>query len=698
MPQIEKLLYVLPLLPFLGALLNGIVLRGRIGKNAVAWIACGSVGLAALLGIGIIGSYAFHAAQYAGAYGFDQTVYTWIPAGALHTAVKPVADLTIEMGFFLDPLSCIMLFVVTFVGFWIHVYSVGYMAHEEGFQRFFTYLNLFMGAMLMLVLGNNYLVMFVGWEGVGLCSYLLIGFYYKEDFPPYAGRKAFIVNRIGDFAFMVGLFALVANFGTLKFTDLFSQIATNPGLALSQYHFGMNVASFAALCLFVGAMGKSAQIPLYVWLPDAMAGPTPVSALIHAATMVTAGVYMVTRSNVIYRLAPGVSLFVAIIGCATALFAGTIAIAQTDIKKVLAYSTVSQLGYMFLAAGVGAYPAAVFHLATHAFFKALLFLGSGSVIHAMGGEQDMRKMGGLKKYMPVTYWTFWLGTVAIAGIPPLAGFFSKDQILGAVAAKGQWALYAVGLLTAGLTACYMFRAVYLTFEGDFRGTEEQRHHLHESPKVMTIPLMVLAVGAVVAGWVGVPKIASFDVNVFAHLFDRVLRPVQGLEPGEHELKWAVEAGLIALSVVVAATGWLLVARPIYLRGGRGGLEGGEAWARRFPGVNRVLANKYYVDEFYDATVIRGFWATARGLFRFDSRLIDGFLVHGARNLTLAGSKLSGLFDKFVVDGIVNMVGSILTGFSVLFRRVQTGYVSNYALVLAVGMFALVCLYLVLQRG
>jgi NADH-quinone oxidoreductase subunit L len=695
MDDLRSLLQFIPLVPFLGALLNGVVLRGRIGKRAVAWIACGSVGLAALLGFLVIGSYASHAAGATAPYGFEQHVYTWIPAGALHTAISGVANLTVEMGFFLDPLTCVMLFVVTFVGFWIHVYSVGYMAHEEGFQRFFTYLNLFMGAMLMLILGNNYLVMFVGWEGVGLCSYLLIGFYYKEEFPPYAGRKAFIVNRIGDFAFMIGLFALVANFGTLNFTDLFSRIAADPALALSHYHFGLNVASFVALCLFVGAMGKSAQIPLYVWLPDAMAGPTPVSALIHAATMVTAGVYMVTRSNVLFRLAPGVSLFVAIIGCATALFAGTIAIAQTDIKKVLAYSTVSQLGYMFLAAGVGAYQAAVFHLATHAFFKALLFLGSGSVIHAMGGEQDMRKMGGLKKYMPVTYWTFWLGTIAIAGIPPLAGFFSKDQILGAVAARGQWALYSVGLLTAGLTACYMFRAVYLTFEGDFRGTEEQRHHLHESPKVMTVPLVVLAVGAVFAGWVGIPKIASYDFNFFAHLFDRVLRPVQGLTAGEHEVHWAIEAGLIALSVVVAALGWLAVARPIY---GRGGLERGEAWARRFPGLNRVLANKYYVDELYDATVIRGFWATARGLFRFDSVFIDGFLVHGARNLALAVSRISSLFDKFVVDGVVNLVGSILSGFSVLFRRVQTGYVSNYALVLAVGMFALVCLYFVLQRG
>jgi NADH-quinone oxidoreductase subunit L len=699
--KLEQYLYVLPLLPFLGAFLNGVVLRGRIGKKGVVAIACGSVGLAALLALGVIGSYAAHASQYAGTYGFDLHVYTWIPAGLIHTAATatPVTDLKIEMGFFLDALSCIMLFVVTFVGFWIHVYSVGYMAHEDGFQRFFTYLNLFMGAMLMLILGNNYLVMFVGWEGVGLCSYLLIGFYYKEEFPPYAGRKAFIVNRIGDFAFMVGLFALVANWGTLQFRGLFDQIAANPAHALAPYHLGMNVASFVALCLFVGAMGKSAQIPLYVWLPDAMAGPTPVSALIHAATMVTAGVYMVARSNVLYRLAPGVSLFVAIIGCATALFAGTIAIAQTDIKKVLAYSTVSQLGYMFLAAGVGAYSAAVFHLATHAFFKALLFLGSGSVIHAMGGEQDMRKMGGLKKHLPVTYWTFWLGTVAIAGIPPLAGFFSKDQILGAVAAHGQWALYIVGLLTAGLTATYMFRAVYLTFEGDFRGDPshggEQEHHLHESPKVMTVPLVVLAVGAVVAGWVGVPKLATFDVNFFAHLFDRVLRPVQGLEPGEHELKWAIEAALIALSVVIAAFGWLAIARPIY---GKGGLAGGEAWARRFPGLNKLLANKYYVDEIYDATIIRGFWATARGLFRFDATVIDGFLVNGARHLTVAAATVSSLFDKFVVDGLVNLVGTILSGFSRLFRKVQTGYVSNYALVLAVGMFALVCLYFLLPRG
>ncbi|MGH2626753.1 MAG: NADH-quinone oxidoreductase subunit L, partial [Anaerolineales bacterium] len=416
----RDLLWLVPALPFLGTLLNGVVLRGRIGKRAVAWIACGVVGLAALLGLAII-------AEQVGGGGHAEPVvqelYTWIPAGPLATAAGGVRDLEIGMGFLLDPLSAVMLFVVTFVGFWIHLYSVGYMAHEEGFQRYFTYLNLFMGAMLLLVLGNNYLVTFVGWEGVGLCSYLLIGFYYQEEFPPYAGRKAFIVNRVGDFGFLLGLFALASTFGTLDYGEIFARLAADPGLGRAAYVGGLSFAGFVALCLFVGAIGKSAQIPLYVWLPDAMAGPTPVSALIHAATMVTAGVYMVVRSNVLYQLAPGVSELIAVIGIATALMAGTIGLAQTDIKKVLAYSTVSQLGYMFVAAGVGAYSAAIFHLLTHAFFKALLFLGSGSVIHAMGGEQDMRKMGGLKDHLPWTYRTFVVGAAAISGAPLLSGFF-----------------------------------------------------------------------------------------------------------------------------------------------------------------------------------------------------------------------------------------------------------------------------------
>jgi NADH-quinone oxidoreductase subunit L len=692
----KELLWTIPLFPFLGALANGVLLRGRIGKKAVAWIACGMVGLAAVVGLVVIAGYLLAAPPPPNEMGFQQDLYTWIPAGLIKTAGGHVANFQVGMGFFLDPLACVMLFVVTFVGFWIHVYSVGYMSHEPGFQRYFTYLNLFMGAMLLLVLGNNYLVMFVGWEGVGLCSYLLIGFYFDQDFPPYAGRKAFLVNRIGDFAFLIGLFTLVSTFGSLKFTDIFPLIAHNPALVTGPSHLGLTTAGFVALCLFIGAMGKSAQIPLYVWLPDAMAGPTPVSALIHAATMVTAGVYMVTRSNVIYQLAPSVSLFVAVIGATTAIFAATIGLAQTDIKKVLAYSTVSQLGYMFLAAGLGAYTAAVFHLMTHAFFKALLFLGSGSVIHAMGGEQDMRKMGGLGKHLPVTSKTFFIGALAIAGIPPLAGFFSKDEILHGAAAEHQWVLYGVGIVTAALTAFYMFRAHYMTFAGRFRGTHDQEHHLHESPWQMTVPLWVLATGAVVSGWVGFPKLLSFgrDINLIHRWLEPVIAVPQGAEAGEHNIGILMDLVLVLVAIAVAVSGWLF-ARASY--GGDRGLEKGRVWAERFPGIHRVLLNKYYVDEFYDATVVRGFWATARGLFAFDAGVIDGLLVNGTRHATVALSLLSGFFDKYVVDGLVNLTGLILTGFSRAFRRVQTGYVSNYALVLAAGMFALVCAYLVLSR-
>jgi len=679
------LVWLIPVLPFLGALLNGAVLKGRLGKKAVAWVACGLVGLAALLALLVIAGY-LGSPEHAAHQPFERDYYTWIPAGAVHTP-DGVKNFTVSAGLLVDPLSCVMLFVVTFVGFLIHLYSVGYMAHEEGFQRYFTYLNLFMGAMLLLVLGNNYAVLFVGWEGVGLCSYLLIGFYFKQEFPPYAGRKAFIVNRIGDFAFLIGVFALVSAFGTLKFTELFPRIAANPTLVQGPYVLGLSLAAFIALSLFIGATGKSAQIPLFVWLPDAMAGPTPVSALIHAATMVTAGVYMVARSNVIYQLAPGVSQLIAVIGAATALFAATIGLAQTDIKKVLAYSTVSQLGYMFLAAGLTAYSAAIFHLMTHAFFKALLFLGSGSVIHAMGGEQDMRKMGGLKAALPQTYRTFLIGALAIAGIFPFAGFFSKDEILHAALGHGRWVLYGVGLFTAALTAFYMFRAVYMTFHGTFRGTHEQEHHLHESPPVMTVPLWILAVGAVVAGWVGFP-----GWNVFERFLEPVLLRPAGLEVPEHEI------GALIPAIVALAVAALAIYGASRVFGGDRGLEGGRAWAERFPRVHRLLSNKYWVDEIYDATVVRGFWATARGLFRFDASFIDGLLVNGTRHATVAFSLLSGLFDKYVVDGLVNLVGTILDAGSRTLRRVQTGSVGSYALVLAAGMFALVCLYMALRQG
>jgi NADH-quinone oxidoreductase subunit L len=684
-------LWLVPVLPFVGAFLNGVALRGRVGKKGVWIVACGSVLASLLVAVLAISGY-FGSELYAHHQAFEQTVYEWIPAGMLGLDGGAFSRLSIEMGFLLDPLSCVMVFVVTFVGFWIHWFSVGYMDHEPGFQRYFTYLNLFMGMMLLLVLGNNFLVTFVGWEGVGLCSYLLIGFYFDQEFPPFAGRKAFIVNRVGDFGFLAGIFALATRFGTLNYRQIFGAIEHDPAGAQAPYVLGLSFAAFVALALFIGATGKSAQIPLYVWLPDAMAGPTPVSALIHAATMVTAGVYMVSRSNALYQLSPGVMELVAAIGAFTALFAATIGLVQTDIKKVLAYSTVSQLGYMFLACGVGAYAAAIFHLMTHAFFKALMFLGSGSVIHAMGGEQDMRRMGGLKEHMPWTYRTFLVGTLAIAGVPGLAGFFSKDEIL-ASAFAGNRLLWAVGLVTAGLTACYMFRLVFMTFHGTFRGTAEQHHHLHESPPSMTVPLMVLAAGALLSGYVGIPRLGGFDVNVFDPFVGRVVARF-----GEHEAHHAglgLELALMGLSVAVALTGIWLAWR---YYGGERGLAEGERWAGRFPRLHRLLENKYWVDEGYDRTVVRGTWATARGLFAFDSGFIDGVLVNGSRNFTVAVSLLSGFFDKYFVDGLVNLVGWVSKAGSRFLRGLQSGLLSQYALVLAIGMAVLVWFYVVVRLG
>jgi NADH-quinone oxidoreductase subunit L len=456
------------------------------------------------------------------------------------------------------------------------------------------------------------------------------------------------------------------------------------------YAFGLTLAGFVTLCLFIGATGKSAQLPLYVWLPDAMAGPTPVSALIHAATMVTAGVYMVVRSNVLFQLAPGTSWLVAGIGAATALMAATIGLAQNDIKKVLAYSTVSQLGFMFLAAGVGAYTAAIFHLATHAFFKALLFLGSGSVIHAMAGEQDMTKMGGLRRHLPITFATFLVGTLAIAGVPGLAGFFSKDAILAGAFGKSPL-LWGVGLLTAALTACYMMRAVYLTFFGAFRGTHDQEHHLHESPPSMTVPLMVLALGAVLAGWFG--AIPFTHVNWLGHFLEPVIaRPVGfAAHVGHHGT--GEELLLVGGSIAVALLG-IFVAWRVW---GRHGLAGEERVAARLGGLHRLFAAKYYVDELYDATAVRGTWASAHALSRFDATVIDG-IVNGWRHLTVAVALLSGFFDKYFVDGLVNLTGALAQAGSRGFRRLQTGLVSQYALVFAVGIFVLACCYLFVLEG
>ncbi len=621
------LFWLVVALPFAGAALNGLFLPNR--KSLVTAVALGAPGLSLLTALAALWQYGHGIAPAP----FEQILWTW-----------NAGELVIPVAFLLDPLSAVMVTVVTVVGFLIHVYAVGYMAGHRGYQRFFAYMNLFMGAMLLLVLGNNFLVTFVGWEGVGLCSYLLIGFYYEEEFPPYAGRKAFIVNRVGDFAFLVGMFALASRYGTLEYRTLFAAVAADPAGAVAPYLLGLSFAGFVALCLFVGAMGKSAQIPLYVWLPDAMAGPTPVSALIHAATMVTAGVYMVVRANVLYQLAPGVALFVAGVGAATALFAATIGLAQDDIKKVLAYSTVSQLGYMFVGAGVGAYTAAIFHLGTHAFFKALLFLGAGSVIHALSGEQDIRKMGGLAKVLPATYGTFLVATVAIAGIPPLAGFFSKDEILAGAFAGGHYALWGIGLLTAGLTACYMWRLLTLVFWGEFRGTAEARAHAHESPRVMTVPLMLLAVGAVTAGWIGIPSGMTFgkDLNWLHHWLAPVVRPLGGGEaPGlSHGVEWV----LIVASVAVAVVG-ILVARSLW---GRRGVAADDAFAARLPGVQRTLANKYWVDELYDRIVIRPLAALAR----FCWKVIDTLVIDGALHVGAFVTELTGDLGRFSTTGNV----------------------------------------------
>jgi NADH-quinone oxidoreductase subunit L len=634
--------WLIPLIPLASSAVTGL-LGPRAPKAAVNAVAVGGPGLALVLALGTIWEYLGHAPEPV-----IQTLYSWT-AGPIE----------IPVAFLLDPLSAVMLFVVTFVGFWIHVYSIGYMGHEpapytRSYQRFFAYMNLFMAAMLFLVLGDNLVVTFVGWEGVGLCSYLLIGFYYQDDdrVPPEAGRKAFIVNRIGDFAFLIGMFTLFSVFGTLRYTELL-----NPGNVerFSQpYALGLTLAAFVTLCLFGGAVGKSAQIPLYVWLPDAMAGPTPVSALIHAATMVTAGVYIVVRTNLLYQLAGNVSLLVAGIGTATAIFAATMALTQTDLKKVLAYSTVSQLGYMFLAAGVGAYTAAIFHLFTHAFFKALLFLGAGSVIHAMGGEQDIRKMGGLRKYLPVTWGTFLVGSAALAGLPLFSGFFSKDEILAGAASGGHWVLWTVGFLTAVLTAVYTFRMTSLTFHGGFRGTRDQREHLHESPAVMTVPLAILAVGALGAGYVGVSKILAFggDINWFHHWLEPVIASVsahgeslaQGAEEVTHHLSGGTEWLLILLTGGLAlagagAAGWAYAKYTT---------APDDAFAYFASRVYSLLHHKYWVDEIYDAVIVR----PLRRLADFFWRFVDGILIEGAIRVGTVLTELVGEFGRSSTTGNV----------------------------------------------
>jgi len=592
--------------------------------------------------------------------------------------------------------------VVTGVGFIIHVYSIGYMGHEGGYYRFFGYMNLFMFSMLTLVLANNLMLVFVGWEGVGLCSYLLIGFYFLKRSASDAGKKAFIVNRVGDTGFLLGVFLIATTFGTVRFTSqglgdpvAFAGISETLAAMLDQGRlaFGAPVFTAIALLLFIGATGKSAQLPLYVWLPDAMEGPTPVSALIHAATMVTAGVYMVARMNAIYQLAPFAMDVVAVVGALTAIFAASMALVQNDIKKVLAYSTISQLGYMFLALGVGAFAAGIFHLMTHAFFKALLFLAAGSVIHSLSGEQDLRKMGGLWNTIPATSRPFLIATLAITGMPLFAGFFSKDEILGRTFARAATvdrylALWVVGLVTAGLTAFYMFRLLFLAFFGLSRVSPEVEHHIHESPKTMTIPLTILAALSIVGGWFALPALWGEESS-----FEKFLEPVvRGVIPETAAVKFAhhtllTEYLLMAASVGIAIFG-LSLAYKVYLQYPQLHSKVAASWPR----LHNLLVHKYYVDEVYDALFVNRIKDLSIALGLFDAKVIDGLGVDGAGSLARAFSRISMWWDKWVVDGLVNFIGRFTRFLSHPIRMIQTGVFSSYAVMILIGLAILLAYY------
>jgi NADH-quinone oxidoreductase subunit L len=623
----KDLVWLIPLLPLLGFLIIGLGNK-KLSKGLVGIIGCGTIFLSFLIVLSLLFPFLNGTLK-----AFTKDYFDWISVGKLH----------IPLSFLIDPLSVLMMTIITGVGFLIHVYSVGYMHDDEGFARYFSYLNLFVFSMLMLVMGSNYLVLFAGWEGVGLCSYLLIGFWFKNQNYNNAAKKAFIMNRIGDLGFLLGMLLLIGEFGSLSYEYIFTEApkVIQPDATL--------IISITVL-LFIGAMGKSAQIPLYTWLPDAMAGPTPVSALIHAATMVTAGIYMVVRSNVLYSLAPATLELVLVVGVATALFAATIGLVQNDIKKVLAYSTVSQLGFMFFALGLGAYSTAVFHLATHAFFKALLFLGAGSVIHAMSGEQDIRNMGGLKSKLPFTFWTFIIATLAISGIPPFAGFFSKDEILAQAFERHPF-LWGVGLIGALMTTFYMFRLVFLTFFGSFRGNEHQRSHLHESPWIMTVPLMILALLSAVGGFIGVPE-ALHGSNFLREFLSPVIK-----SQAEGTLTHSIEYTLMGIStgavIVVIALAYVTYVK-------KGTLPVKEGTPLSTP--HKVLYGKYFIDEIYDSLIVKPvYW------------LSDQFY---------------GVLEIKGIDKIVNGVGKGINNGSRALRHLQNGSLNFYLFAMVIGIIVI----------
>jgi len=652
--------WLVPAFPAIGFLLNGLLGR-RYSKKVVGWVACSALGLSFLTSILIF--FALIGRPPTERF-FEKVIFDWVVSGSFQTVI----------GYQIDPLSILMALVVTGVSFFIHIYSVGYMHDDPGYPRYFTYLNLFVFMMLNLVLANNFLLMFVGWEGVGLCSYLLIGFWFEKDSAANAGKKAFVVNRVGDFGFILGMFLLFTSLGqkgiwTLDFTEVFQ----------NAHLLDPTTVTLITILLFIGACGKSAQIPLYVWLPDAMEGPTPVSSLIHAATMVTAGVYMIARCNVLYSMAPISMAIVAIVGVATAIYTASIGFCQNDIKKVLAYSTISQLGYMFLGVGVGAFSAGIFHLMTHAFFKGLLFLGAGSVMHALSGELDMRKMGALRTKIPITFWTFFIATLAIAGIPGLSGFFSKDEILWQAfsSSHGHFLLWLVAAVAAGMTAFYMFRALFLTFFGESRVDPHVAHHIHESPKIMTIPLIILAILSVIGGYVGVPHVLG-GAN---HIHEFLAPVLGGGEPAKAHSAitllsqaWAsggegvghsaaLELLMMVVSVIIALIG-IGIAYLFYIKNPELPKQLAERWKRLYT----LIYNKYYVDEIYEVLFVNSLKGLGTGLWRG--------------------------FDDFVIDGTVNGIAYLIGLISRVMRRMQTGFVQNYAFSMILGAVIIAGYYLV----
>lgn len=638
MVESAVLIALIPLLPLLGFLIIGLNVH-KLAHKTSSYIACGTVLLSFFLSV-ILFFQLINVPETERS--LTVTIVNWINTGGFSS----------DIAFLVDPLSSVMLLIITGVGFLIHVYSVGYMHDDAGYSRFFSYLNLFVFFMLVLVMGSNYLLMFVGWEGVGLCSYLLIGFWFKNHEYNKAANKAFIMNRIGDLGLLLGVILIFVTYGSIDYATVFS----NPLQA------NANTLTWITILLFIGAIGKSAQIPLYTWLPDAMAGPTPVSALIHAATMVTAGVYMVVRNNALYTLAPVSLDIVLVIGLCTALFAATIAVAQNDIKKILAYSTVSQLGLMFVALGLGAFSSGIFHMATHAFFKALLFLGAGSVIHALGGEQDIRRMGGLKKHLPVTYFTFFIGVLAISGIPPFAGFFSKDEILARAFAHSHL-VWSIVLLASLLTVFYMFRLFYLTFFGSIRSHEPVVHHIHESPRSMTVPLSVLAVLSFAGGAMNIPEVLFGSTQLHRYLTP-VLQPsaLVNEQHLEHRTEYLLMATVIALTLIVIGAAYARFVRKATV----------PVPDTQLSGIGKLLSNKYYVDEIYDFVIVKPlYWIS-----KFSDEVIE----------------------RLGIDGIVNSIGQLVTSGSTVLRRLQNGSIGFYIFVMVISIIVILAFSTVTGTG